>query len=107
MAYTLTDIGCYVDGARGRYAVDRVVEIAEEHGMPELDGCEDAECLRCAENAHVAGDGSHTEWALCMCANEIEDDATDYMEEHYGVDGCYWGRSEQGDWGLWPTEEGE
>jgi hypothetical protein len=37
-------------------------------------------------------------------ANEVEDEATEYMNEFFGVDGAYWGRSEQGDWGLWPEE---
>ena len=31
--YTLDNVGCYVDGARGIYAIDRIVEIAEKHSM--------------------------------------------------------------------------
>jgi len=27
------------------------------------------------------------------------------MKEFFDVDGAYWGRSEGGDWGLWPIEE--
>ena len=107
VTYTESDAGCYVDGSRGIYAVDRIVAIAtEEHGMSEPDGCDDEECPRCARGEHEAGDGSRTEWAPCLYSNEIEDDCDTYMNDHYPVDGHYWGRSEQGDWGLWPCEEG-
>jgi hypothetical protein len=101
--YTLGDVGCYVDGSRGIYAVDRIVEITEEHGMETPDNCSDGDCARCAHGCKTAGDGTHSEWALCFWTGEIEDDCDNYMNDHYPVEGAYWGRSEQGDWGLWET----
>lgn len=88
--------GCYVDGSRGIYAVDRIVEIAQEHGMSEPD-------CPCTEH------GAFTilsQWAGCEFVNEVEDECDTYMNEHHAVEGHYWGRSEQGDWGLWEVEEG-
>ena len=98
--YTRDDVGCYVDGVRGIYAIERIVTIAESHGMPSQMPCSDPNCDRRTRDEYRAGDDSYTEWVSCECA-EIEDECDDYMNEHYAVDGCYWGRSEQGDWGLW------
>ena len=107
MAQLLTSyppvIGCYVDGARGLYAVDAIVALAEAHGFEAKD-CGDGNCGRCAGGKHLAGDGSYTEWMLCQWANEVESKATEYMNRHQAVEGCYWGRTETGDWGLWPIE---
>lgn len=97
-------VGCYVDGARGIYAVDAIVALAEAFGFEAKD-CEDVTDGRCADGQHEAGDGSYTEWGHCQFANEVEDEATEYLNEHHGVEDCHWGRSEQGDWGLWPNEE--
>lgn len=99
-------VGCYVDGERGIYAVDAIITLAEAHGF-KAKGCEDGECARCAGGQHEAGDGSYTEWAHCQHNNEGEDEATNYMNEQHAVEGCYWGRTETGDWGLWPLEVGE
>ena len=92
------DAGCYVDGARGIYAVDAIVLFAEDHGY---------QCEPCSET-----DGhEHTEtyapsrFAGCEHANDIEDEATEFMSAHYPVDGHYWGRSEASDWGLWQADE--
>lgn len=103
--YTLQDVGCYVDEVRGIYAVDRIVKIAEEHGMPTPRDCQTDGCPRCALDERTAADGSHTEWSRCEWSHEVEDDCDAYMNEHHGVDGAFWGRSEQGDWGLWPCED--
>lgn len=81
--YTLDDVGCYVDGARGIYCIDAIVDIAQSHGMT-YDGGQD--------EAH--------EWS-----DEVENECDNYMNDNYGVEGAYWGRSEQGDWGLWEIEE--
>lgn len=101
-------VGCYVDGARGLYMVDGVVTMAEAFGF-QTTGCklDDDPCPRCFGGQHEAGDGSYTEWARCQFAGEVEDEATEYMNEHQSVEGCYWGRTEQGDWGLWPNEDDE
>lgn len=40
--------GCYVDGARGMYMVDMIVDIAESNGMAEPSACGDPICPRCA-----------------------------------------------------------
>lgn len=95
-------VGCYVDGVRGLYMVDAIVAIAEASGFEAKD-CDDKTCGRCAGGQHLAGDGSYTEWMLCQWANEVEDEATKYMNANQAVEGCYWGH-ENGDWGLWPTD---
>lgn len=94
--YTLEDVGCYVDGSRGIHAIDRIVEIAEEHGMTGLI----CTCAGCDDRNNGKG-----EWHQCEWIGEIEDDCDNYMNDHYPVEGAYWGRSEQGDWGLWESEE--
>lgn len=101
--YTLDDVGCYVDGARGIYAVDRIVEIAEGHDMEPPDPCFGTECPRCAWGDKTGGDGAYSEWANCDESSEVEDEATEYMNAQHAVDGAWWGRSESGDWGLWPS----
>ena len=102
--YTSDDAGCYVDGAAGVYYMgDRIVEIAEAHGFT-AERCNDNACPRCVHGAHVAGDGTYTEWTHCRFASELEDEATNHMNDTCPVDGYYWGFSD-GDWGLWPAEE--
>ncbi len=91
--YTLNDCGCYVDGARGIYAIDAIVDIAESHGMVE------PKCEHTHEETH-----DESRFAGCQYAGEIEDGCDEYMNDKYGVDGAYWGRSEQGDWGLWEVD---
>ena len=92
-------VGCYVDGVRGIYMVDSIIALAEAFGF-KAKGCEDGTCGRCH-------DGSYTEWAHCQFAGEVEDEATEYLNDKQSVEGCYWGRTEQGDWGLWPNDEEE
>ena len=89
--YTLDDCGCYVDGARGIYAIDMIVDFAESHGF-ELGDDDPMNPL--PESL------SDCEWS-----SEIEDDVDSFMNETFNVDGAYWGRNEQGDWGLWTIEE--
>lgn len=86
--YTLADVGCYVDGARGIYAIDKILCIAEDHGK-------------------VWGDElfSNDDPNDKTYSDEAEDIATDYMNTYCAVEGAYWGRSEQGDWGLWTIDE--
>lgn len=95
-AYDKTDCGCYVDGARGIYGTDAIVDIARDHG---------------AVIAHDCANGDHaetfdeSEFAGCEFASEYQQEAEDYMNEHHCPDGCYWGTSEAGDWGLWEIED--
>lgn len=83
--YSKAHAGCYVDGARGIYAINRIVSFAMEHGWQSPPDAKDLEEF----------------------PNEIEDEADAYMNETFPVEGARWGRSEQGDWGLWATEEEE
>ena len=99
-------VGCYVDGARGIYAVDSIIALASAFGF-EAKGCEERDCPRCGRGQHEAGDGSYTEWGHCQYSSEVEDEATEYMNEHQGVEGCYWGHVDGGDWGLWPADDDE
>jgi hypothetical protein len=94
--YTLADVGCYVDGARGIYATDRIIEIAIEHGMEALASCECGQHLPTAFNSDYAG---------CEFIGEVEDEVDSFMNSQHAVDGAFWGRSEQGDWGLWTTDD--
>lgn len=89
--------GCYYDGARGRYIVDAVVSLAESYGF------KPAPCDReCAGAPHEPD-----EWSACEYGDEVEDDATAYMNEHFPADKAYWGRNEQSDWGLWTIDDAE
>ncbi len=94
--YTARDAGCYVDASRGIYTIDRIIAIARSHGM--------GEPADCSEIEHCPADHTSSGWAGCEFAGEVEDECDDYMNEHQTVDGHYWGRSEQGDWGLWEIE---
>lgn len=87
------DAGCYVDGAQGIYAIDRIVEIAKAHGF-------EAICPACD-----AGDPTNVE-EHCDHSNELENECDAYMNEYFPVDGRYWGRNDNGDWGLWPIDDG-
>lgn len=87
--------GCYFDGARGCYMVDAIVDFAETYGFRPAHECE---CEDHKYNPNCA-------WSECEWANEVEDDATAFMEDNYPQDGATWGRSESGDWGLWPIED--
>ena len=94
--YTHNDVGCYVDGVKGVYCFDDIVRLAESHGF---------------EVKHVNDDHVHVETVFhsrfggCEFAEEIENEASDYMNEHFPVEGCTWGRNENSDWGLWEVEE--
>ena len=95
-SYTSDDAGCYVDGARGIYAVDAIVQFVRAHGFAMLH-----EDNTCEPHGLTIGE---SEFAGCEYADEYETEATDLMNSYFGVDGHYWGRSEQGDWGLWARE---
>lgn len=92
-SYSLQDCGCYVDSARGRYAIDEIARFARTHGWVDDLKCP---CLSCESG----GKYSDCEWA-----NDTEDEIDEYMNNNYHVEGAYWGRSEQGDWGLWSNED--
>jgi len=85
--YTLKDVGCYVDEARGIYSTDHIYTIAVVHGF---------------KTDETDWPGTLSEYEF---ANEVEDEINDFMNDKFPVEGAYWGRSEQGDWGLWSSEE--
>ena len=91
--YTKSDTGCYIDSAQGVYTIDAIVDFAESHGY-KINPCDD-------DHEHTI---FRSRFAGCEFAGEIEDEVDDYMNEHFAVDSCYWGRSENGDWGLWEIE---
>jgi len=82
--YTKDDCGCYVDGAKGIYAGLAIQGIATAYGW-------------------IGDHANPTDEEYF----DAEDEATDYMQTHYSVDGCYWGRNDNGDWGLWKIDEQE
>ena len=94
ITYTLQDVGCYVDGARGIYAIDTIVDFAETHGF-----------THDVEQTPTGMPGDFLTYSSYEFAGELEDEIDDYMNKHYAADSAYWGRSEDGDWGLWKTEE--
>jgi hypothetical protein len=93
--YIKEDAGCYVNGVRGIYATDKIVNIARDHGAEIVRDCECDHEQSCFDS----------EFASCEFANEYEDKADDYMNEKYSVSGHYWGRGRGEDWGLWECEE--
>lgn len=96
--FTKADVGCYGDSSRGRYLVDRVVELAEDFAGfdPFPDSADDAD-PRDTPGGSLA-DYEHSD--------ELWDDA----EEHLNAvteDGLYWGNNDNGDFGLWTIEDEE
>lgn len=104
--YSSKDAGCYVDSARGIYAVDAIVSFAENHGFTRKEDRGEFQVSTCS--CRTSDDLSalnHEKPSDCEYGNEIEDEATDYMNDNFPVDGYYWGRSDQSDWGLWEYDE--
>lgn len=92
VTYTLSDCGCYVDGTRGTYAIDKIEDVARDHGYKLPNDISDQAFVTLSD---------------CDFASWIEDEIDDYMNTHFGVEGAYWGRNENGDWGLWAIESDE
>lgn len=89
------ELGPYVDSALGIYMTDAIVGFARAHGatIQHAPGCDHADTA------------FSSEFGGCPWVGEYEDLADAYMTDHHPVEGAYWGRSEIGDWGLWPVEE--
>jgi hypothetical protein len=82
--------GCYVDAARGIYAIDYIVSRAEAFGfVPSNCDCE-----------YCKGPDSDG-YAGCEFTGEVEDEVDQFMNNRFSIDGHHWGRNENGDWGLW------
>jgi hypothetical protein len=90
-SYTRADCGCYVDGANGIYATDAIIDFANMHGASIK---HDPDC-----------DGHGSTFGKCEWANEYEDEASDYLNAQFPVDDAYWGRNDNGDWGLWAIDD--
>lgn len=98
--------GCYVDAARGRYVFDGIVQIvlplAQADGKlkelrDEVDrvfGANEVQRLKA-----VFGDD------VDELRDLVEDVLTEYMESEHHREGYWWGRSEEGDWGLWEVQD--
>lgn len=90
--YTKAHVGCYLDGSRGIYILEAVIGFAGDHG---------------AKLPHVDCDCGGDSWsAECEWVIEVADEATDFMNYTFPVDGAYWG-FQDGDWGLWIEEDTE
>jgi hypothetical protein len=77
--YTIDDCGVYVDYGfqNADETCERVIGIATDHGF-KPEPCD-------------------AEWI----DSEVADEATTYMNDHYGVDGAYWTfDGDAGGWGL-------
>lgn len=96
--YTIKDTGCYVDGARGIYATDAIMRFAHNHGMPYGDSVNMSGECDCDDPTAI------NLWSECEFASDHEDEANEFMNDKYAVDGACWGSNENSDWGLWEIE---
>ena len=94
--FTKEDVGCYGDSSRGRYLVDRVVELAEDHAGFDPFPAEAEE--------HDPRDFPGGSLADYEYSDELWDDAVEHLQA-VTEDGVYWGTNENGDFGLWEVEE--
>lgn len=92
--FSLQDCGCYVDGLHGIYMLGMVARFAEGLGWIPPETCNCSECK-----------GGPVKYVYCEFVPDMWDEIESYLNEHYEVEGAYWGPSEQSDWGLWPIEE--
>lgn len=90
IVYQLCDCGCYVDGARGTYAIDKIEDVARDHGYKLPNDIADQGFVTLSDYEF---------------AGELEDEIDDFMNAQFGVQGANWGRNENGDWGLWAIED--
>ena len=95
--YTMDDCGVYVDYAyqNADETCERVIGIAEDHGF------------KAGQGPRLVPEGFaepyDAEWV-----SEVADEATTYMNNHYGVDGAYWAfDGDAGGWGLFAEDTEE
>ena len=94
--FTMADVGCYLDSARGVYIGEAVQASALLHGWAPEEGmvpCEHEEC----ETAHEEADHG-------TFYHEATIEAEDFLNG-LTADDVWFGPTESGDWGLWPLEE--
>lgn len=93
---TIVDVGCWLDSARGQYIGEEVQKIAIKAGFKM-----DFVSCNCDETCPCGGkDESHGEWY-----SGAWDDAEEYLNENVAPEGTLFYSNENGDWGLWETEE--
>jgi hypothetical protein len=95
------EVGCFFDGARGRYIGVAVIDFAEEHGFDISELIEEYAQLCDREQ------GSAPTWEEFLADHEYYHELWDDAENHLNTlteDGFWFGGSEHGDWGLWEAE---
>ena len=107
--FTLSDVGCYADSARGIYTGALIIEMATTHGFKPY-----GEDLNDTFDNWM--DASHKGYTWSSAWEEYLTEREDYHElweeaENYlntlCDDSVWFGSSECGDWGLWANEEEE
>ena len=83
---TVSNEGNWVDGNRGIYQGQRIIEIAEGYGF----------VVKPEDIVNKTPDGEFY--------SELVDDATDYLNE-LAPEGYYFGNTENGDFGMWKTDD--
>ena len=103
--FTIADIGCYADSARGQYTGALIIEMATTHGFKPY-----GEDL----NDSFVRWESVDRWSWCTAREQYLTEREDYhdlweeAETYLNTlcdDSVYFGSSECGDWGLWANEE--
>ena len=79
--YTLEDVGCYVDGVRGIYATDAIVEFAENHGFD----------LNDTDPQNPMPESFSED---CQLTADVEYEVDNFMNGSFAVDGASWGRAD-------------
>jgi hypothetical protein len=96
------EVGCYADGARGRYIGVVVIEMAEDHGFDIADLLEEFAQVCDCEQADAPT------WEEFLADHEFYHDTWDAAENYLNgltEEGYYFGTSEGGgDWGLWEVD---
>ena len=106
--FTIADIGCYADSARGHYTGCLIIEMATTHGFkPYGEELFDAfDVWQDNEDRFVSL--YHSEWEDFLISRddylELWDMAENYLNSLCD-DTVYFGSSECGDWGLWSVDE--
>ena len=94
--YTLDDCECHVEGDKGDVSIHmlaRIIKVVQIHYIAlhtakrHIDDCDPCDITR------------HFE------VDKIVESCNDFMDDHFPVEGAFWGLDEEGDWGLWNIEE--
>ena len=114
--FTIADIGCYSDSARGVCSGCVIIEMATTHGFTYYEECtRQQESLFDAfeiwqENEDRFVSLYHSEWEDFLISREDYLDLWEMAENYLNTmcdDTVWFGCSEGGDWGLWSVDEEE